>query len=442
MVGAASSADGAKTMHADRGQLLYRQSRYAAAEREFRAALLECPGNAEARAYLALCLFQQDSIDEARAEASASLAMHPDSFVAHMAVSTIEFGQCRYDRAIAAARESLRIFPYQEWAFGQIAACYLNLKQWPEALEAAESGLSINPTDADCLRMRSVALQELGRPSEAKSIVLHALAEHPEDGELWTWRGWQQLRSSQHGQAREAFLEALRLDPHNKDARQGFLTTLHSRNLVFRLILPALIRLGSLSLRQRATVVAGWVVFSYALQTLPSLIPSVEPLVGPIMLLALGFAALLWIAEPVLNLILRFDRAGRRALDRDAIAESNWVGAFLALSLVGWLSWPLTNSGSSIAVATMSLIMVLPTRTVFRVHRGPRRQLAAMVATYIGFLAVCGTVAYCAVHPAEKGSDEVLLEAGGFLMMAAAYAASLLFIWFPLVLRNPERNRP
>lgn len=70
-------------LHLQRGTLLYQQTRYAAAEEEFRLAVGLAPDTPEPHAMLALALVQQERWEDATTEARAAIGRAPDWGFAH-----------------------------------------------------------------------------------------------------------------------------------------------------------------------------------------------------------------------------------------------------------------------------------------------------------------------------------------------------------------------
>ncbi len=428
------------TTHYERGRLLFEQSRYVLAERELRAALFEDPGDADSRSYLALCLFHQQKTQEALTEAQAGLALHPDSAFAHNAMSIIEFGRKRFAEAAACARQSLELMPNQPWAFGQLAACHLRLEDWPKALEAAQSGLATDPDDADCLRFRGIALDRLGHHAEARAAALEAINLHPENAQLWALKGRQQLHDGKPTEALESFHEALRIDPELQSARSGVVTALKAKNFFYRLLLSYFFWVSSFSSQTQMALLISVVVLLKGLQKASQAFPALAPYVLPIVLVYGVFGFLVWTTDPLMHLTLRLNRFGRLALDRDELAESNWVGGCLLVAVVAGLCWPLTHHVATIALALMALLMMLPISVTYQMEPGNGRKLLAASTACIALLAVFGVVAFGIGYGAEKGTALHRFAVAGATAMVGSLSASMLSTWAPSVLSNSFRK--
>ena len=413
--------------HLERGRLLMEQDRYLLAEREFRAALLDDPDAIHARGYLALCLRRQKKLAEALDEARQFVGQAPHVPFAYNVLALVEFDRRRYREAEQAAQESLRLDPDQPAAFVVLATCHANQRRWKEALAAAEAGLGCEADDSDCLRLRSLALAKLGRGDEARETLTRAIAEHPEDADLWSVRGWQLLEDRQPQSALDAFREALRLEPDHEWAREGIVTALKPCYFAYRWLLTYFLWAGSLSPKAQAMLLFGQVFFVRTARGLEANVPPLRAVVNPLLVVFTLFILMTWIADPLLHLVLRLNRFGRLALDRDKIVESNWVGACAALAIVALASWPLTWNDAALAMAVVAVLLMIPIKVTFLYPSGPLR-IAMGILTALLATAAIGSVTVLAFNGfPERGQPGFMISSLAMTTLIISGAIAFLF---------------
>jgi hypothetical protein len=100
------------------------------------------------------------------------------------------------------------------------------------------------------------------------------------------------------------------------------------------------------------------------------------------------FVLLTWFAQPLFNLLLRFNKFGWYALSRDQRLASNWFGACLAVfggALVAAIAW-----GSSLAfiVGGFAVGMALPLVTIYQCDVGWPRQAMTVFAIAMALVGI------------------------------------------------------
>jgi hypothetical protein len=93
-----------------------------------------------------------------------------------------------------------------------------------------------------------------------------------------------------------------------------------------------------------------------------------------------------WIASPLFNLLLRFNKFGRMALSREQRIESNWIGAFAALGTVGMVTHFLIKNDLSYVTMNFFGLLLLPLVVTFHLPAGRPRLLMAGVTGVIALL--------------------------------------------------------
>ena len=361
--------------HTARAQLLMDRGRFDQAAREFRAALVEDPNDPHAHAMLAVCLSEMDEHEEAVASARRAVAVAPDETIGHAMLATVLLEKDEPDEAETAIREALRLDPANPFCWGTLASIQLRRKRWSDGLEAAESGLAFDPEDVRCLNLRGMALVGLGRKEEAGAAVEAALRRDPENAATHANRGWALLHQGDHKQALDHFSQALRLEPDMEWARQGLVQSLRSRYFIYRWLLAYFLWAGRLGKKMSwGVVVVSYLAFRF-LRTSARQYPEARFVLIPL-LVACGLAIYLtWVGGPFFDTLLRCNRYGRYALNRNEKLASNWLILLLCVAvtlvLVAWQADIIGLYWS----ALLTVLLTLPvTRGLAQDEPGPRRR--------------------------------------------------------------------
>jgi len=406
----------------DRAQLLLQQSRPADAERETLLALAENPDSARGHAYLALSRLDLQKPIEALAAAQRAVALSPDDPFSHHILAVVLNRLDREKEARVAIEEAIRLDPHNESHFAVLASVHLALRDWTAALAAAEQGLAINPEDVQCANLRSMALVRLGRKEEAMQTVDYALERAPESAWSHANQGWNCLHRNDPKKAQDHFREALRLEPDFEYARQGMLEALKARNPVYRGMLVYFLWMGRLSVKLQWVFVIGTMFGVRAVRTAAEQNPQLGLLLWPVVILFYAFIYLSWVAGPMFNLLLRFDRFGRMVLSRDERQATNWFGACVVVMLSGlgwWASGDLLGMFGAIVGAMLSVCVAITFNRTGKKRAGFAVGTAVMAAIGFGGIALL-------VSGNENGLTWLTTFFVGFLGMqlAANVAAS------------------
>jgi tetratricopeptide (TPR) repeat protein len=369
----------------ERAQLLLQQSRPADAEREVMLALSEDPDSSRGHAYLALSRVDQRKDAEALASAERAVALSPDDPFMHHILAVVLHRLDREKAALAAIQEAIRLDPDDEGHFAVLASIQLGMRDWKAALDAAEQGLAINPENVQCANLRSMALVRLGRKEEAMQAVDFALERAPEHAWSHANQGWNCLHRNDPKKAQDHFREALRLEPDFEYARQGMLEALKARNPVYRGMLAYFLWMGRLSTKLQWAFVIGTMFGVRAVRNLAEQQPSLGVVLWPLVILFYAFIYLSWVAGPMFNLLLRFDRFGRLVLSRDERHATNWFGLCVVM-LLGALGWWAVGSDFGVSAAIVSAILSVCVAITF--NRAGKKRAGFAVGTV--FLAAIG----------------------------------------------------
>ena len=386
-------------VHLDRARLLLTQSRPAEAERESMLALSEQPGDPQALAFLALSRLEQRKGKEALEAAREAIGVAPDQPFLHYVHAHILRNLDRFDEAYRAVKESLRLDPAAPDTFALLASIELARNRWAEALEASEQALALNAEHVGAANLRSMALVRLGRKTEAMQSVDYALHRAPENAFSHANQGWNCLHRNDPLKAQDHFREALRLDPNLEYAREGMLEALKARNPVYRIMLAYFLWLGRQSLRFQWVFVIGLFLGGRMARALSQSQPGLNWLWWPLLGLFYVFVYLSWTAQPMFNLLLRFDRFGKHVLSPDQRVATNWFGAAFGVAFVslGW--WMATDSRIAMFSTVMFAILSICVAATFNQTGRDRKILGsctgalALVAMGAAFLTLSNNAA-------------------------------------------------
>jgi len=368
--------------HEQRAWAALERSRYDLAETEFRAALAEDPDEAQNHAGLALCLTERERFDEAEAEAKAAVGMAPDIDFCHYVLGRVLFDRNRFDEAIAVAGEAIRIDPQDANNRYLLAMVFSRQRRWSLCLEAADAGLAIDAEHEGCTNLRALALTHLGRKDEATNTIAGALERAPESTLTHTNQGWSLLHRNDPKAALEHFREALRLDPSNDWAREGLLTALKASNGFYRGVLAFFLFMQRKGAAARWMIIVGIIVGQQVLFRVSEGDSALAWTALIVAILATVFVALTWLANPLMNLLMRFHPHGRHALTEEQRTQSTLIGCCLVIAAGFFVAEIIM--GDSHLISLMMLVLCMPILLIHLSEQGWPRRVAIMVAC--GFL--------------------------------------------------------
>lgn len=363
------------------------QSRFDLAEQELRRALLDDPNNPQAHALLAVCLSRREQFVDATAEAQTAIGLAPDWAYSHYCLARVMLARNRLAEADASARETVQLEPENADYWGLLASVHMSQRRWKDALVAAEEGLSHDAEHAECANLRTMALAQLGRGADATQLVDETLAKHPDNAYSHAAKGWALLQQNKPQKALEHFRESLRIDPTLEFARMGMIEALKAHNPIYRVMLGYFLWMGRLDSRVQWGVILGGYFGAKILRGAAKANPALFPWVLPILILYLAFVLLTWFADPLFNLLLRFNRYGRYALSRDQRAASQLFAGCMLTFLVAALVGLAAGVELAYFVAGFAVIMALPLVTIFKCDVGwPRSAMTG----FSGLMALAG----------------------------------------------------
>jgi tetratricopeptide (TPR) repeat protein len=238
----------------ERAQVLYRQERYAQAQKEFERELAEQPNHAHSVAMVAMCLTGQNLFVLARTTAEQAIALDPEDDLGHYSLAWALYKDAKYtsrrgvtfatdrndlnkrrlkevDRAL---REALRLQSRNAGYHSLLAFTRLELGDARGALDSANACLAINPHHSDGHRAAAWALSRMGDQKQAQAASASAVSAQPLGFETHLTRAHMLLRQSKYGEAMNHFREAVRLSPSAIPPQRGLLDCLRRRFWFYR----------------------------------------------------------------------------------------------------------------------------------------------------------------------------------------------------------------
>lgn len=312
-----------------RAQLLMDTGRYEQAEEVLGRALLEMPDEPWIFAFLAACRQRRGRLEEAEDAARQAIVHDPDFPFGHYVLASVKFDQHRLDEAEREVREAIRLDPTVAGYFSLLAGVHFSRKQWKEALAAANEGLARDPEHEGSLNLRAQAQIKLGLKQEAAETMREGLAQHPDAAFTHANQGWILLETGDAKGALHHFEEALRLDPTLDWAREGVVTALKAQHSIYRWILRFTLWMSRFSSDKQWLILIGGFIGYRLLQGWGKSHPEHALVVTVLSGLYVLFAVLTWTADPLFNLVLRFNRYGRLLLTPREVLGSNLFGGLL-----------------------------------------------------------------------------------------------------------------
>jgi tetratricopeptide (TPR) repeat protein len=374
--------------HFERAQLLFQQSRYDLAEESLRRTLADDPDFAMAHGLLALCMLQRQAYKEATEEAERAVRLEPNVPFMHYVLAHVFLQRNRLEEAEQAAKTAVELNPYDADLHCVLGNIYMAQRRWTAALDQADEGLRLDAEHTGSSNLRATSLVKLGRKDEADRVMVGVLARNPEDAFSQANQGWTALNQSDPKKALEHFREALRLDPTLEYAQAGMVEALKARYLVYRLMLRWFLWMGRQGRTYQWLIIIGLYVGTQIIGDAARNNPNLGPILKPIWGLLIGFAVMTWLAMPMFNLLLRFNRYGKHMLSRDQKTSANMFGAFLLLG-IGVLIYGLNQQDDIAMLIALAIgIYLLVVTGVFLVPSGMPRLLMSCAAIGLAGLAI------------------------------------------------------
>jgi tetratricopeptide (TPR) repeat protein len=348
-----------------RAELLRQQSRPAEAAAFYQQALAADPNHVMSMAMLAICWMQDESKRQQAVDiAKKAVTLEPDDAFFHgvlalaMANAVKEGQKAPMLQALEEAQAAVRLNPHSDFTHSVEAQIQLRLRNYPEAEAAAKRALNYNTENTAAASVLSVALLQQRKDEDNSHLVRYQLERNPEDSSSHTSAGWLALRTGNHQQANQHFLEALRLDPMNEGARLGLVESYRARSSVYRAYISFVHFMSKFTEgKQQVIMIGGYVVYRLMYESLKT----ISPILAEV-LVAAWLTLALWshLVRGFSSFFMLFDGYARRSLRTKEIWEGVAVGgmtmAALALFAAGlvWIPDGVVAAGALLASAVVS----------------------------------------------------------------------------------------
>ncbi len=198
--------------HADEGDRLYSQHRYADAETAYRAAIGLDPRLPRAHAGLGQALRRLRQFPEAEAACRKAIRLDPAYAPAHSNLGAVLAGTKRYPEAKAACQEAIRLDPDLAPAHSNLGAVLAGTKRYPEAEAACQEAIRLDPAYALAHVALGAALAGTKRYPEAEAACREAIRLDPAYAPAHNTLALILRDTKRYPEAEAAFREAIRLD--------------------------------------------------------------------------------------------------------------------------------------------------------------------------------------------------------------------------------------
>jgi len=347
-----------------RVQLLLQQQKFDLAEKELALHLSNNPNDALAFSMSALVSLGQKKEKKALDAAKKGISLAPENQYTHYVLSQCYLHQNKYDKAEQAIMQALYINPNDEDYLCHLAAIQNDTKKFDKALETINKALVIDPEHDDSKRIKSVIFRGMGKYKEADELASEALKSNPEDAGTFAVKGWTALDTGQTKESLEFFKTAVMLEPTNEYAKSGLVTALKAQNKLFNLFYRYYNWVSKLPSKVRFALVFGLIILIRFISKAKDNNPEIAPYLSIIVFAYIGFVFLVWTIDPIFNILLRFNRYGKHALDKGQTLGANVMACLLLfVALQGILCF--TTSFYPIAAIYGGLILTLPVASAF-----------------------------------------------------------------------------
>jgi tetratricopeptide (TPR) repeat protein len=224
-----------------RGRLLQSQHRMQDAIACYKQALELDAHHTPSFVMLALCWMDDDetaprSVDAAKR----AVALEPENAFARSVLAlalnaNAKDGQTgAIKEALKHAEEAVGLDPDSDFSHAVLARLHLRLRDYPKAEESARAALALDTENTMAAEVLSAALLLQKKDGDNKDLIRYQLERNADDDSAHTSAGWMAVMEGDHKKANEHFLEALRLNPMNENARMGLIESFRARSWPYR----------------------------------------------------------------------------------------------------------------------------------------------------------------------------------------------------------------
>lgn len=378
--------------HLERARLLLAQKRIKDAEKEIGYVLKDDPENASALLLLAECKTDAKQFDEATLLLKKCIGAEPDNDRPHYLLGFAYYQKSDTAAAKKSLNTAIQLNPWASAYFGLYAYVLLEERAYKEALEKANNGLNIYAEDLTCLNARSQALFRLNQHGEAYDTIKEALAANPEDDFTHTNYGWHFLEKGKYKEALTHFTEALRINPVNSRAREGYKAALKSKLPFYRWILQFSLWMGHQQKAVRFGIIIGIWILVRVVAALGENSPLRYAAFGIVALYML-FVLFSWLGSAFANLYLLFTKHGKLVLD----TSEKWSAVLVGVSITAGiflfsLEYFFDQKGLFFPALILCTMPIAIDRLEFpiKMFKGSARLIMAQILFLLGILSIIG----------------------------------------------------
>jgi tetratricopeptide (TPR) repeat protein len=209
--------------HLHLGYLLYRLKRNDEALPHFQQVIALNPKMTEAYLLLGLTLLQALRQEEAVAVFREGLQRNPGSADLHFNLGTAYDKMGRFDELVHEMEEAIRLDPKHADALNYLGYSYAERDmRLEEGVLLIQRALAVKPQNGYYLDSLAWAYYKMGRFQDALEEMKRAIAVVPDDPVFLEHLGEIYLTQNLRGEAREAWLRSLELDPTNHKLAERF----------------------------------------------------------------------------------------------------------------------------------------------------------------------------------------------------------------------------
>lgn len=348
-----------------RGRLLQSQHRLHDAIACYKQALELDAQHTPSFVMLALCWMDQETTAPQAVDAAGrAVALEPENAFARsvlalaIAAKAKEGQTATIKEALDHAQQAVGIDPDSDFSHAVLARIHLRLRDFPKAEEAARTALALDTENTMAVEVLSAALLLQKKDADNKSLIGYQLQRNPEDDRAHTSAGWQAVMEGRHKDANQHFLEALRLNPMNEEARMGLIESFRARSLIYRTNLRFCHWMNQFTEgKQTAIMIGGFIAY----KILSGLLKNVAPFWASVVIGAwLIFALWTHLARGFSTFFVAMDRFARQALRPREFWEGVAVGGLICLALATVLlgyAWQIPDAGFAALACLMASVV-------------------------------------------------------------------------------------
>jgi len=349
-----------------RGRLLQSQHRMQDAIACYQQALALDAHHTPSFIMLALCwMHDDDTAPKSVDAAQRAVALEPENPFARSVLAlalnaNAKDGQTgAVKAALQQAEEAVNLDPDSDFGHAVLARLHLRLRDYPKAEASARAALSLDTENTMAAEVLSAALLLQKKDGDNQDLIKYQLQRNAEDDSAHTSAGWMAVMQGDHKKANQHFLEALRLNPMNENARLGLIESYRARSWPYRLQLRFAHFMNQFTEgRQTAIMLGGFVCY----KVLSTYLKTVSPILASVVIGAwLLFALWAHLARGFSSAFIVMDRFARQALRPREYWEGVVVGGLIfasVSSLILGFAWHLGAEGGFAALVCILAAVV------------------------------------------------------------------------------------